>query len=157
MLQIHDKDTNYTWSGPSYGTTNVMDGTITGFLTVLNAGAGFAGHTDWRIPNVKELQSIVNYEIPYPGPTVDAAFHQSATCSGCTDVNAATCSCTASDVYWSSTTYRSARSSRGSSPSATATSSRALRAMGSEFERCVAACGRHWGRAGEAIPRPSCF
>src|SRR5690349_5987408 len=84
-----------------------MDGDIaTTFLATLNAGGGFAGHTDWRIPNVKELQSIVNYEIPYPGPTGDPAFHHEATCSGCTDVTAASCSCTASSAYWSSSTDR---------------------------------------------------
>lgn len=84
-----------------------MDGTIaTVFLATLNAGSGFAGYTDWRIPNAKELQSIVDYEIPYPGPTVNAAFHKPATCTGCTDVTAPTCSCTASGDYWSSTTYR---------------------------------------------------
>jgi len=102
---IHDKDNNYTWgmTSPPY----TMNGTmVSTFLATLNAGAGFAGYTDWRIPNAKELQSIVNYEIPYPGPTVDAAFHKPGTCTGCMDVTAATCSCTASDVYWSSTTYR---------------------------------------------------
>ncbi len=79
-----------------------MDGTIvTTFLATINVG--FAGYTDWRIPNAKELQSIVDYEVL--NPSVDAAFHQSATCTGCTDVTAATCSCTASSDYWLSTTY----------------------------------------------------
>jgi hypothetical protein len=68
-----------------------MDGTmVTLFLATLNGGGGFAGCTDWRIPNAKELQSIVNYEVS--NPAVDPAFHQSATCTGCTDVT--TCSCT---------------------------------------------------------------
>jgi hypothetical protein len=58
---IHDKDSSYTWSGASYATTNVMDGTIkSAFLDTLNdvGGGGascFAGHCDWRMPNVKEL------------------------------------------------------------------------------------------------------
>lgn len=105
---IHDKDNGYSWSGPSYGTTNDMDGTIsTVFLATLNAGAGFAGHTDWRIPNYKELVSILNLEIPAPGPTVDAAFHKPGTCTGCMDVTAATCSCMGGSAYWSSTTYQS--------------------------------------------------
>lgn len=104
---IHDKDNGYTWSGASYGDTNFMDGTMaTTFLATLNAGGGFAGHTDWRIPNAKELQSIVNYEIPYPGPTVDPAFHHPATCTGCTDVTVVSCSCTESVAYWSSSTDR---------------------------------------------------
>jgi len=76
------------------------------FLATLNTPSCFAGHCDWRIPNVKELQSIVDYEIPNPGPTVNAAFHNAAGCPGCTDVTLASCSCTASGEYWSSTTSR---------------------------------------------------
>jgi len=101
---IHDKDNFYIWST---GTDN-MDGTIvTTFLNTLNdvAGGGascFAGHCDWRIPNAKELQSIVDYEVLIP--SIDPAFHQAATCTGCTDVTLVSCSCTASSLYWSSTT-----------------------------------------------------
>jgi len=103
---IHDQDNRYTWwGGVSEG--YLMDGTmVTEFLATLNAGGGFAGHTDWRIPNVRELQSIVDYEIPSPGPTVNAAFHNAAGCTGCTDVTLASCSCTAASPYWSSTTNR---------------------------------------------------
>jgi hypothetical protein len=78
-----------------------MNGTmVTTFLATLNTPPCFAGHCDWRIPNVRELQSIVDYEVPYPGPTVNAAFNTSCT-SGCT-----VCSCTSSHSYWSSTTFR---------------------------------------------------
>ena len=105
---IHDKDNGYTWGMTSSPYT--MNGTmVTTFLANLNAGGGFAGYTDWRIPNAKELQSIVNYE--NVNPSVDAAFHKSATCGGCADVTAAACSCTASDDYWSSSTYRNFPSS----------------------------------------------
>jgi hypothetical protein len=98
---IHDVDNSYTWSGTSYGGTNIMDGTITTtFLAALNAGDGFAGHTDWRIPNQNELLSLVNYE--NVNPSVDAAFNTSCAAS-CTLL---TCSCTKSSYYWSSTTYR---------------------------------------------------
>jgi len=86
---IHDKDTNYTWDN-AYAT----------YIAALNTPPGFAGHTDWRLPNIKELQSIVNYEIPYPGPTVHTAFNTS--CTGGCSVTA--CSCTAQSLYWSSTT-----------------------------------------------------
>ena len=30
-------------------------------LNTMNGGAGFAGHNDWRVPNVRELLSIVDY------------------------------------------------------------------------------------------------
>jgi hypothetical protein len=101
---IHDKDNVYTWS---IGTNN-MDGTLkTAFLDALNdvAGGGascFAGHCDWRVPNVKELQSIVDFEVW--DPAIDPAFHGPATCTGCSDVTLTTCSCTALSNYWSSTT-----------------------------------------------------
>ena len=45
-------------------------------LNAMNAGQGFAGHNDWRMPNVRELQSILDYGRLQPmidptfGPTV---------------------------------------------------------------------------------------
>jgi len=48
------------------------------------------------------LESILDYEAV--DPSIDAAFHQSATCPGCTDVTAPACSCTDSFTHWSSTT-----------------------------------------------------
>jgi hypothetical protein len=59
----------------------------------------FAGYTDWRIPNVKELQSIVDYE--RSSPSVDPVFDTGCT-PGCT---VTTCSCTWAGYYWSSTSY----------------------------------------------------
>ena len=101
---IHDKDNTYSFSSGG----SLMDGTMkTVFLDTLNdvGGGGtncFAGHCDWRIPNSMELYSLFDAE--GSGPAVDPAFHQSATCTGCTDVSIATCSCTALEHYWSSTT-----------------------------------------------------
>jgi len=52
---------------------------------------------DWRLPNVKELQSIVNYETF--NPSVSAEFN-----TGCeANCTVTTCSCTAGSLYWSST------------------------------------------------------
>lgn len=113
---IHDMDNSYTWCvdvAPNDGIcdngTNAMDGTIVStFLHTLNDvdGGGtncFAGYCDWRIPNVQELESITDYEMF--NPSVDPAFHQSGTCTACSDLTLASCSCTALAVYWSSSTY----------------------------------------------------
>ncbi len=57
----------------------------------------FAGHTDWRLPNVRELQSIVDYERFLP--SIDPIFDTGCT-PGCSVL---TCSCTGIANYWSST------------------------------------------------------
>src|SRR5206468_905681 len=48
---VHDMSNAYTW-----------DQAFLGHVAILNTGTGFAGHTDWRVPNVRELQSIANYQ-----------------------------------------------------------------------------------------------
>ncbi len=86
---VHDQDNSYTWAQA-----------FAGKITTLN-GDTFAGHNDWRLPSLKELQSIASYEIPYPGPTLDSAF--STGCPlGCSVTQ---CSCAQGNLYWSSTSY----------------------------------------------------
>jgi hypothetical protein len=99
---IHDKDNSYFWWGGVSG-GYLMNGTmVTVFLATLNSKPlYFAGHCDWRIPNKKELESIVDEE--QYGPAVSAAFNNGCEL-GCT---VTACSCTASDHYWSSTTQAS--------------------------------------------------
>src|SRR5207249_2895876 len=64
----------------------------------LNA-ANFAGHDDWRLPNVRELQSIANYE--NFNPSVSSEF-TTACMPGATTV--LTGSCTTAAQYWASST-----------------------------------------------------
>ena len=79
-----------------------MGGDVFGFIASLNAN-NHAGYTDWRAPNVKELQGIVNYE--NVNPAVSVEFND-ACVSGCVVTD---CSCTSTypptgeAVYWSST------------------------------------------------------
>lgn len=83
---IHDEDEPYTW----YDAFAVK-------IAALNSGSGFAGHTDWRIPNRFELKSLV--DLGHSDPAVDPAFNNNCV-AACTVL---TCSCTNADNYWSST------------------------------------------------------
>lgn len=97
---VHDQDNFYTWT--SSGTAS--DGTLfTSFLAALNAGGGFAGHTDWRIPTLAEEQTLV--DLTQAAPSVSAAFN-----SGCVPLcSVTTCSCTEPFFHWSSSSDRDPR------------------------------------------------
>lgn len=108
---LHDVDNTYPWlgscsiGGAECGTDadcggggsvcNAGDGqaaspnglTIFEWVVALNA-ASYAGHNDWRVPNVRELHSIVDYG--RTDPTIDPAFGS-----------------TGSTNYWSSTVLES--------------------------------------------------
>ena len=75
--------------------------TVWQWLNALNA-ASLGGHSDWRIPRIYELQSIVNYQST-TFPAVDVALHGASCGATCTDVTDPACSCNRTDYYWSST------------------------------------------------------
>jgi len=90
----HDADNTYSWydsnpetnggeaGTPGYG-TDTQD-----FIDALNA-ADFGGYSDWRLPTVKELSTLVNSGIPWHGSSIDTAWFPY----------------TVSSDYWSSTTH----------------------------------------------------
>jgi hypothetical protein len=83
------------------------------FVLQLNTEPCFAGHCDWRLPNRKELESILNLE--NFSPAVSAEFNTGCVvgCSVADTENA--CSCTnffpapPNGLYWSSTTRANSR------------------------------------------------
>jgi hypothetical protein len=87
---LHDRDNAYTWQ-------DAFDVKI----AALNTGTCFAGRCDWRLPNRRELDSLI--DAGQRTPAVDAAFNTDCK-PGCT---VTTCSCTQLDYYWTSTTYQS--------------------------------------------------
>ncbi len=90
---IHDVDRTYFWS--KAGAFTVWD-----WIGLMNTedGPGFAGHSDWRLPNRRELDSLVDFS--RVDPSVAPVF-QTVCTEGCT---VTACSCTALADYWSSTT-----------------------------------------------------
>jgi len=95
----HDADNTYTWNTAPLGTT--PNGTaFTDFLdklnnctsaTVTSVTGGFAGHCDWRLPTIVELNSIVDLTAAGCGigsPCIGAVFGP-----------------TPASYYWSSTTH----------------------------------------------------
>jgi hypothetical protein len=85
---VHDATITYTWY-EAFGTK----------IAALNTPPCFVDHCDWRLPNRRELESLVDTgRVP---PAIDPVFNSGCT-SGCT---VSTCSCTQLKYYWSSTTY----------------------------------------------------
>lgn len=84
---IHDMDNTYDWADAAAVK-----------VAALNS-AGYAGYSDWRVPTIEELESIVN--LAYGNPTVSPVWNTSCA-PGCTVLN---CSCTVPSYYWSSSTY----------------------------------------------------
>jgi hypothetical protein len=96
-------DVNNTYTRRSSISDTVAHGTMfTDFLKTLNTRPCFAQSCDWRIPMIKEIQSIVDYGVvtSLNVPGVDTAFNNHRT-SGCT-VDGANktqkCSCTLSEA-----------------------------------------------------------
>jgi hypothetical protein len=83
MWQQEDDNTLHNWyqaSGTYDATYNLAGQDVCGSL-------GLGGYNDWRLPSKKELMSIVDYAVPYPGPTISATNFPSTETSN----------------YWSST------------------------------------------------------
>jgi Protein of unknown function (DUF1566) len=85
-------DRNFATNGSNQGSCSTETGDAStdtdAFIKAIN-DARFGGFSDWRLPAIKELFSLVNSSIPFPGPAIDADWFP----------------LTVSFYYWSSTTY----------------------------------------------------
>lgn len=81
---VLDNATGLMWEGkPATGSraggltyTNFGDnrvGDASAYVASINA-AGLCGFKDWRLPSADELQSLVDYSIPWGGPAIDATW-----------------------------------------------------------------------------------
>lgn len=84
----------YTYTGssssdvvPTQAQVDAPDNAV-GYKNAVNASA-LCGYTDWRLPTVAELQSLVDYSVSYPGPTIDSNWFPNTSRSN----------------YWSATTF----------------------------------------------------
>ncbi len=84
MWQKQDNGSVYNWfqaSGTYDATNNPTSQSVCGVLTT-------GGHSDWRLPSVMELKSLVDYSIT-SGATINTTYFPS----------------TQASYYWSSSTY----------------------------------------------------
>lgn len=82
----HDQNNGYTWAA-SFGK-----------IAILNTPPCFAGHCDWRLPNINELRSLL--DLGTTSPALRPEFSNGCTL-GC---SVTTCSCGPPTPFWSSTT-----------------------------------------------------
>jgi hypothetical protein len=64
---LTDSATGFTWQQTDDGSPQRWEGALS-----YCDGLDLAGHTDWRLPNIRELQSVVNDGLNHPA--IDSAF-----------------------------------------------------------------------------------
>lgn len=73
---LHFRDNVFPWTQPDVDREpgcGALPCDAHAFVRAVNA-AGLCGARDWRLPRREELRSLVDYTVPYPGPTLDQRF-----------------------------------------------------------------------------------
>jgi hypothetical protein len=101
---ISDARTRLMWeklsddgSDHDFGRHSSWEIAITSRIEDINSGGGFAGYTDWRVPSVYELMTLLRPSTA-PDPAVSSEFDTGCV-PGCSVL---TCSCTNDSSYWTS-------------------------------------------------------
>ncbi len=94
---LRDVDNKYCWDAAACPGSAPTTGNIYDWVAALNTAA-YSGSSDWGIPNADELQSIIDYGAY--DPAVGSAFDNVDCVGGCSS-----CSCIASNQYWTDDTY----------------------------------------------------
>ncbi len=83
---LHYRLNTFSWFNPDRNSNGGLTGSLGNnvknektvptdthsFMRATN-DAGWCGARDWRLPSREELRSLVDYTIPYPGPTLNQA------------------------------------------------------------------------------------
>jgi len=136
---FYGQDGNYTCNPHSYtllaGGIMVQDN-VTGLIWQKDTAPGtynwdhavsycenliLGGYSDWRLPTIKELTTIVDSSIPYPGPTINTDYFPN----------------TVSSFYWSSATLASILTTPGTSISTVAASAATISPTAPTCGRCA--------------------
>jgi len=84
MWQKEDDGNTYNW----YQAAGVYDATYNSNSLNVCGALNLGGYGDWRLPSKKELITIVDYLLPYPGPAINTTYFPN----------------TSASYYWSSIT-----------------------------------------------------